>query len=311
MIDGNEKRILAILPFTSLSLMTLGPLLYEYAFQYFNADKVVIFKSKKKYLPVLLSLLSILLSFIFLSDETYKIILLIVNVLSLIYVITFLILLIRYQMKTTSKLKYFYANLSDKNLYWVNILIVGFVLVAILDLCSAVILSSTGFTSIPIINTTFLLVLTWYLGYYGFTQQKLVNNIHEYVPTPKSDHRKEQCETDEYLELRTKLDSVIKDEQLYKIEGVNLTMLSQYLETTEKKTSYLLNQCMNTNFYDLINSFRLNDFKERVENGELSSKTILALALDAGFNSKASFNRIFKQQVGTSPSKYAKSIKSL
>jgi AraC-like DNA-binding protein len=214
--------------------------------------------------------------------------------------------LIRYQIKSAKKLKYFYASLSDKNLYWINILIIGLFIVLVLDSISGVIIGVTGFFEIPIINTVFLLALIWYLGYYSLTQETITHNIHEYLPPTKVEIENNLCNTKDFQELKNKLNSTMKESELYKLEKINLSILSEHLGSSVKKTSYLLNQCMNTTFYDLINEFRLEEFKSKVAKGELKEKTILALAFESGFNSKATFNRIFKQKEGVSPSHFLK-----
>ena len=78
---------------------------------------------------------------------------------------------------------------------------------------------------------------------------------------------------------------------------------------TSQQLSYLINQYIGISFLDLINSFRVEEVKEKIKKGEHNKKTLLGLALDCGFNSKASFNRVFKEHLGLSPSDYAKKEK--
>ncbi len=61
------------------------------------------------------------------------------------------------------------------------------------------------------------------------------------------------------------------------------------------------------NFYSYINAFRVEEFKERVVSQKYTHLTILAIALDCGFNSKSTFNRIFKQATGITPNEFVKS----
>lgn len=78
------------------------------------------------------------------------------------------------------------------------------------------------------------------------------------------------------------------------------------MEISNKKLSELLNQHMNTNFYNLINEYRIQEVKEKLNQGESEKYTVMAIAYDCGFQSKASFYRIFKQKVGVSPSEFVK-----
>jgi len=70
--------------------------------------------------------------------------------------------------------------------------------------------------------------------------------------------------------------------------------------------SYVLNQHLNTNFYQLINYRRVDYFLEHIHEIETEGKSILELAFESGFNSKSTFNKYFKLHTGTSPSDYIK-----
>ncbi|HDR04981.1 MAG TPA: AraC family transcriptional regulator [Candidatus Marinimicrobia bacterium] len=69
-----------------------------------------------------------------------------------------------------------------------------------------------------------------------------------------------------------------------------------------EKVSELLNQKMNQNFFDFINKLRIEEFKKRRQYPEFDHLSILGLALECGFNSKAAFYRAYKKFEGGSPS---------
>jgi AraC-like DNA-binding protein len=60
----------------------------------------------------------------------------------------------------------------------------------------------------------------------------------------------------------------------------------------------------NMNFNDFINGFRIEDFKQRLVNPVNTKFSLMGLAYDAGFNSKASFYRAFKKATGQTPSQF-------
>jgi AraC-like DNA-binding protein len=60
------------------------------------------------------------------------------------------------------------------------------------------------------------------------------------------------------------------------------------------------------NFYDYINSFRVQKAKELLKSPKYKDQTILSLAFEAGFNSKTTFNTVFKKATGLTPSQFAK-----
>ena len=69
---------------------------------------------------------------------------------------------------------------------------------------------------------------------------------------------------------------------------------------------FFSNEGFDKNFYDFVNSYRVEAFKSQIEQNKHEHKTLLALAYEVGFNSKSSFNRSFNKLVGMSPSKYLK-----
>lgn len=59
-------------------------------------------------------------------------------------------------------------------------------------------------------------------------------------------------------------------------------------------------------FIDFVNANRVEAVKKRIDKGEARHLTLLALALDCGFNSKSTFNRVFRKSTGLNPSEYEK-----
>jgi len=94
----------------------------------------------------------------------------------------------------------------------------------------------------------------------------------------------------------------MEDEKPYLDPKLSLAALAQQLDISPNQLSQIINQEANVNFHDFVNKYRVDEFiQNALENKNFS---LLALALDSGFNSKSSFNYIFKKQKGISPSKY-------
>lgn len=95
-------------------------------------------------------------------------------------------------------------------------------------------------------------------------------------------------------------------EGLYRQEGLTLAKFSRAIRLPEYKTRQLINEQMGfRNFPDFINHYRLADACRRLK--ENPEEPITVIALDIGFRSVSSFNRVFKEQMKTTPSQYRKS----
>ena len=82
--------------------------------------------------------------------------------------------------------------------------------------------------------------------------------------------------------------------------------LADELEMSRHQLSQILNYQLGLNFYDFINEYRVEEFKSRLKLSENNNLTLLGIAYDSGFNSKTTFNTIFKKVTGLTPSQYKK-----
>lgn len=90
----------------------------------------------------------------------------------------------------------------------------------------------------------------------------------------------------------------------YRDPNLSLESLAHAIGVTPKRVSAAINHEFDENLSHLVHSRRLDHFLARAAAGELSRRTILELAFDAGFPSKSTFNRVFKDRFGRSPSEY-------
>lgn len=104
--------------------------------------------------------------------------------------------------------------------------------------------------------------------------------------------------------LKQKLEDTLRQNQLFLNQELSLAELAKQIDTTDKKLSTLLNQNLETNFYDYINTFRLAAFKKGVTEGKLENLSIVGLAFQCGFKSKSSFYRAFKKETGMTPTQF-------
>jgi AraC-like DNA-binding protein len=104
-----------------------------------------------------------------------------------------------------------------------------------------------------------------------------------------------------------RLNQSMEQDRLYLDPALNLARLAEHTGLSTRQISELLNQHRSTNFNAFINHYRVEEFKSQLASSQASQFTITGLAMKCGFNSPATFQRIFKQYTGMAPSAFLKS----
>lgn len=100
--------------------------------------------------------------------------------------------------------------------------------------------------------------------------------------------------------------SYMENEKPYLSAKLNISDVSMKLDCTEIELSQLLNNHLNVNFSNFINTYRVNEIKHRLNQDNLSKYTLKALSEQCGFSSKTTFYRVFKNVTGMTPLEYYK-----
>ncbi|MDX8572330.1 helix-turn-helix domain-containing protein [Elizabethkingia sp. HX QKY] len=113
-----------------------------------------------------------------------------------------------------------------------------------------------------------------------------------------------------FRELWEKLDNLVVKQQLFRNYDLTLDLLSAQTSINKYQISEMLNGYKHKSFYSYINEYRIEYFKHIVNKAIEKDEDInfLSLAYEAGFKSKSSFNRYFKEINGETPSEYYKNI---
>lgn len=142
-----------------------------------------------------------------------------------------------------------------------------------------------------------------YVAISGYQQQQVVQMVfNEPVDPP----RRVTPDLD-LAAWKQKLLLIMEQEKPHLEPELTLADLSRKLKIAPPLLSQVINTAFEKNFNDFINAYRVEDFKVRMQSPEVRHLSLLGIALDCGFNSKATFNRAFKKHTGQSPSEYGAS----
>lgn len=137
----------------------------------------------------------------------------------------------------------------------------------------------------------------------SFAIQRIPNPIPDY-PSAKSVSKKEDIDC-----WKSKIETLMNTQSIYQNPQLTLTDVAEALGTNSKMISNVINQGFQMNFNDFINYHRIEAIKKKIGNGEHLKSTLLGLAIDCGFNSKATFNRAFKKSTSLTPKDYISQLK--
>ena len=165
-------------------------------------------------------------------------------------------------------------------------------------------------------------ILSFYIAFAGYIQASQAGLLFE-LPLQQKEHTEstevaEQpailpSEADNHPEWdawKIKIEDLMRTERLYENARLSLNDLAIKLHTNPTTISKAINQCFQMNFNDYVNNYRVEEVKKLILKGVHRQQTLLGIAYDAGFNSKTTFNRVFRKNTGKSPKAYLDELQS-
>ncbi|UYZ60660.1 helix-turn-helix domain-containing protein [Hymenobacter latericus] len=137
-----------------------------------------------------------------------------------------------------------------------------------------------------------------------------------YAPAAPKPVAEEQAETKtdaptaEQLRWAERLEQLMLTERPYLEPDLSLADLAARLQTNTTTLSKVINSGFGQNFNDFVNSYRVREAERLLADPKYQHYTLVGIALESGFNSKSTFNRVFKKLKGETPSEAATRLKS-
>ena len=199
-----------------------------------------------------------------------------------------------------------YSNIDSINLLWLSYAALGFVGIWLLRLSSYVptLMSDMGTADLIgiISNYPSLLLISWMvvlgLGHHAGPGIR---------PGTRSDQDRRRDRDADPIQVE-KLEALMERVKLYQDPELDLEGLADSMGISARSLSTLINGHYHRNFYDFVNGFRIESAKQQLADPQQQDKSIQRIFEDAGFNSKSTFNTLFKKETGLTPSLYRREV---
>lgn len=228
-------------------------------------------------------------------------------VIPVVYIILCFLALKKYQ----KMLPEYYSALEKINLNWLKYIIVSLIILFIGVFCMIalgtrmdVIPFDKIFRIVAAVQSSYLLCIVFFS-----LRQSIVFNQQGTLDMDvvvKEEKNNVQDKTYPGI-LSQRLLTFMEIDRPYLDEELSLQKLSLLMDVSTHQLSQTINQGLHTNFYKFVNAYRIEEVRKKLKDPEFEKYSILGIAFESGFNSKSTFNKIFKEETGMTPSEFKKS----
>jgi AraC-like DNA-binding protein len=228
--------------------------------------------------------------------------------------------LISYQ----KSIHHLFSEVSRINLAWMRWVINGylFLIVSLLVLFYFVVQFPAQFELVIVVNMAIITPYIYLITFKGLTQPTLwqikangqkKNIEHEIIQAEeiellKKDEKKieslKRPQDNKTEEIISRIHKIMKGEKLYQETQLSLQELADKIQFPSNQVSQAINEGMKQNFYDLVNSYRVEEAKRLLLDDKNKNFTVFSVGFEAGFNSTSTFNTVFKKFTGLTPAEF-------
>jgi AraC-like DNA-binding protein len=215
-------------------------------------------------------------------------------------------------LKQNQNLKTFYSSIEKINFDWLKLVVTAFFIMWVVDIINWI-------TSSLQINTTTsqeLLTFASLLINFIFADLLILKNLHlpalEYEAGKdgeKHKYEKSPLTLQTKNEILFKLEKIMTQEKLFLNSSLNLGEVANKLSVMPRYLSQVINELKDQNFYDFVNTYRIEEAKKILSDPANNNEKILSVLYECGFNSKSVFNTVFKKNTGVTPSEFRRNYK--
>ncbi len=313
-----------------------GPILYLYTRILVSKKHRLNYKDTVHLIPFAVYFIYVFLNF-YVKSSSYKLEylyslrnlkvptdLIIANYLKILQAVIYLIFTLKIVGKHQVSIKSEFSYTEKINLNWLKIL--AYSLISIygikffgIVLSTLVKTVSTG--EIEMLTDLSIILFIYIIAFWGIKQPEIFKKWHQ-VQNRNSENRNigtleknqsvneipkysgSSLSAEESRKLLVKLENLMEETKVFLQSELTIKEIADKLDINTKYLSQVINEQLGKNFFNFINTYRVEEVKKRLADKKYKHLSILGIALDCGFNSKSSFNSIFKQATGLTPSSY-------
>ena len=229
---------------------------------------------------------------------------------NLVQIFFYIIAMVRTVYNYQSRIRDLYSSLEPVNLQWLLSLLavisLHWIFVTSRSLLSLFNIAAEQFTSVmDLFSITIFLVFTTILVFRGLNQLTILSGIDRKQKSGNATIP--ETELQRYVQHLT---SFMEKKKPYLTPSLTIDDLSQELSIPSWHLSRAINMTFKQNFFNFINHYRVEEAKRLMIEPNNKKMTILEILYEVGFNSKSTFNDVFKKQTGMTPSQFKKAYQN-
>ncbi len=219
------------------------------------------------------------------------------------YMIACLIIIYNFR----KEISHYFSSLEKLNLSWLIYVVGGFLLMWLIDLSAFIMITNNPtllgiywiLTFISILINFIFVILIFYKA---LQHPQFLVRIIEEVKNQK--YEGSNLSAEEKEDILQRILNYFESEKPYLNPLMTIRDVSDATGIHIKYISQVINELLNKNFHDMVNSYRINEAKWKLLDKSESESTILEILYNSGFNSKSTFNTVFKKYTGITPTEF-------
>ena len=204
-----------------------------------------------------------------------------------------------------------HSNTDKINLGWIRVLLFMWAISILIVIPLHIISLNNDFlstTTVSAIHHLFDLITVFIIGWFGVKQRVVYDFSPVIAVANKTSYSRSGLSEETADEIHDALLQYMSEKKPYLNGELKAADICEALNISNAHLSQVLSQKQGQNFFEFINEYRIEAVKEKMSDSKYRQYTLLGIALESGFNSKTTFNTLFKKYEGMTPSAYYRGI---